>query len=91
MADILNVVKITTKKEKIHKEIAIKVSIKIIIRSLVSQGSLQVWSLMGGTVQKSDVRRLGIPADSDGLIPRQLGLIFVMDHDNSDFMFQQGL
>ncbi|XP_041358099.1 uncharacterized protein LOC121374984 [Gigantopelta aegis] len=58
--------------------------------SINRNGSLQVWSFDGGTVNKSDMRALDIRPDSKGYVPQQLARIVVLDVDQQDFTFQQG-
>ncbi|XP_033760619.1 uncharacterized protein LOC117342547 [Pecten maximus] len=55
-----------------------------------ASGLVNVWSFLGGGLRKADTKSLGIQPDSDGQLPKQLGLMFQFDVDDNDFMFYQG-
>ncbi|XP_060063880.1 uncharacterized protein LOC132544320 [Ylistrum balloti] len=55
-----------------------------------ASGLVNIWSFLGGGLRKADTKSLGIQPDSDGQLPKQLGLMFQFDVDENDFMFYQG-
>ncbi|KAJ8310245.1 hypothetical protein KUTeg_012110, partial [Tegillarca granosa] len=48
-------------------------------------GVMYVWSFLGGGVQKSDMKKLGIPADIDGNYPHQLLLLISLEKEETNF------